>query len=556
MATADEIRRLREETSIFSRLFDLARQQGESLEQEGRRPVLGGLLSKEPVMGTDTIRYEGITPLLLNLIEPIARGIDAPRAAAQNLIPQEDMIGEAFGTAGTAMIGGGLAAKPSGSLGANMLLSGKMTDPTETGWTFRDVKKPNLTRAENREVYEALSVPRGYEVELPIRRLFATQDKVNPDFDTTTSSQGFIPTVIRKDGEFFIRDGHHRLTKQAEAGNQTAKVFLYDLDKSNRDTPLLDYKPPRKLTDEEYLEIERLLAELDAPIIAANASKSTGLLSVASDVAERGDQILNMLKSGRADDITDSMFDMRDLAKNTQLNQYLFENYDLPMDKASRMARAREMGFDVDNVFYHGTDADFLSASADMGAVDRYKTGFYSSDNPNIAETYAPRDGGKIIPVLTRNDPDMIIDAKGSNWNQLEFDLPTYSSQMGDEDLYSYFFNMFADNDMEPLNTNAIARQRRFEGDSSVMFENLVDRGGVYPYGDTSLANFPSNIRTDFYPSSLRSKFARFDPRLRNNENLLAANASPISGILAQSGVSENQAQRIEDYLRKRGLLD
>jgi hypothetical protein len=279
MATADEIRRLREETSIFSRLFDLARQQGESLEQEGRRPVLGGLLSKEPVMGTDTIRYEGITPLLLNLIEPIARGIDAPRAAAQNLIPQEDMISEAFGTAGTAMIGGGLAAKPSGALGANMLLSGKMTDPTKTGWTFRDVKKPNLTRAENREVYEALSVPRGYEVELPIRRLFATQDKVNPDFDTTTSSQGFIPTVIRKDGEFFIRDGHHRLTKQAEAGNQTAKVFLYDLDKSNRDTPLLDYKPPRKLTDEEYLEIERLLAELDAPIIAANASPISGILA-------------------------------------------------------------------------------------------------------------------------------------------------------------------------------------------------------------------------------------------------------------------------------------
>lgn len=401
MATADEIRRLREETSIFSRLFDLARQQGERLEQEGRRPVLGGLLSKEPVMGTDTIRYEGITPLLLNLIEPIARGIDAPRAAYQGLIPQEDMIGEAFGTASTAMIGGGLAAKPSDALGANTLRS---------------------------------------------------------------------------------------------------KVSL--------------------------------------------------------DVAERGDQILNMLKSGRADDITDSMLDMRDPVKNTQLNQYLFENYDLPMDEASRMARAREMGFDVDNVFYHGTDADFLSASADMGAVDRYKTGFYSSDNPNIAETYAPRDGGKIIPVLTRNDPDMIIDAKGSNWNQLEFDLPAYSSQMGDEDLYSYFFNMFADNDMQPLNTNAIARERRFEGDSSVMFENLVDRGGVYPYGDTSLANVPSNIRTDFYPSSLRSKFARFDPRLRNNENLLAANASPISGILAQSGVSENQAQRIKDYLRKRGLLD
>lgn len=588
MATADEIRRLREETSIFSRLFDLARQQGESLEQEGRRPVLGGLLSKEPVMGTDTIRYEGITPLLLNLIEPIARGIDAPRAAAQNLIPQEDMISEAFGTAGTAMIGGGLAAKPSGSLGANTIKTDELRRQANIqrfGYDPNEVQKVDTS-------YRGSHQPTGPLDDYPVRLDDLTMSTKGEqagypnDFYSSQGQRIYAQGPRFEGDEFGIANQQSYEAIQAARGNPNAEVTIY------RGVP--DKDDITTINPGDFVTLSPKYAELHAysgygpsgedagkvisqrvkvkdvyfagddvnefgyfpTDVAANASKSTGLLSVASDVAERGDQILNMLKSGRADDITDSMFDMRDPVKNTQLNQYLFENYDLPMDEASRMARAREMGFDVDNVFYHGTDADFLSASADMGAVDRYKTGFYSSDNPNIAETYAPRDGGKIIPVLTRNDPDMIIDAKGSNWNQLEFDLPTYSSQMGDEDLYSYFFNMFADNDMEPLNTNAIARQRRFEGDSSVMFENLVDRGGVYPYGDTSLANFPSNIRTDFYPSSLRSKFARFDPRLRNNENLLAANASPISGILAQSGVSENQAQRIEDYLRKRGLLD
>lgn len=114
MATPDEIRRAREQSSIFSNLFDYVRANDAQLASEGRRPVLGGLLSKEPVMGTDTIRYEGFGPMLAGLLEPLARGVDAPRAAAQGLIPQEDMIGEAFGTAGTVM-GGTTAAAGRGA---------------------------------------------------------------------------------------------------------------------------------------------------------------------------------------------------------------------------------------------------------------------------------------------------------------------------------------------------------------------------------------------------------------------------------------------------------
>ena len=121
MATPEEIRRAREQSSIFSNLFDYVRANEAQLASEGRRPVLGGLLSKEPVMGTDTIRYEGLGPMLAGLLSPIARGVDAPRAAAQGLIPQEDMVGEAFGTAGSAMLGGGAVAKPAGSLGANTM---------------------------------------------------------------------------------------------------------------------------------------------------------------------------------------------------------------------------------------------------------------------------------------------------------------------------------------------------------------------------------------------------------------------------------------------------
>lgn len=128
MATPEEIRRAREATAyggIFNNFFAQNRAYRNRLAQQGRRPVLGGLLSKEPVMGTDTLRYEGIRPFVGNLLEPFIKGGDTVRASRAGLIPQEDMLGEAFGAAGAAMLGGGFAPKPAGSLGANALFTRK-----------------------------------------------------------------------------------------------------------------------------------------------------------------------------------------------------------------------------------------------------------------------------------------------------------------------------------------------------------------------------------------------------------------------------------------------
>lgn len=108
MSVADELRSLRQNASIFKGLFNFIRENEQELASRNRRPVMGGLFSKEPVYGADTIEYEGIKPFLANLVEPVARAIDAPQAAAQGLIPKEDMTGEAFNVAGTAMFGGGL----------------------------------------------------------------------------------------------------------------------------------------------------------------------------------------------------------------------------------------------------------------------------------------------------------------------------------------------------------------------------------------------------------------------------------------------------------------
>lgn len=139
------------------------------------------------------------------------------------------------------------------------LQGGGMSDPTQTGWTFRDVEGPiPLSRAENKWLSNGMKQPT--QAEVPIRSLWATQDKVNDDFATTQTSAGERPLVVRKGGKFYIRDGHHRLTRIAEEGRQTAPVDLLDFDGTDTDTPLLKYNPEKVKRERE--EMDRLLDEL------------------------------------------------------------------------------------------------------------------------------------------------------------------------------------------------------------------------------------------------------------------------------------------------------
>jgi hypothetical protein len=92
---------------------------------------------------------------------------------------------------------------------------------------------------------------------------------------------------------------------------------------------------------------------------------------------------------------------------------------ELPMDTASRMERARQLGYDPDDVQYHGTSDDILAfrdtllAQRDPGYVGR---GVYTTSEPRLASSYAnmavPRErnaagdfsGPNVMPLLTRGD--------------------------------------------------------------------------------------------------------------------------------------------------------
>jgi hypothetical protein len=496
MATAEELRRLREEQSIFSALYDMARQQRSELAAEGRRPVLGGLLSKEPTYGTDTLRYEGIGDMLVGLLTPAAKAVDAPISAMRGTIPQEDMISEALGVGGLAMAGGGAVGVPRGAVGANALRGGGMSDPTETGWTFRDVKNPNLTRSENREVFEALSVPRGYEVELPIRRLFATQGNVNPDFDTTTSSQGLIPTVIRKGGEFFVRDGHHRLTKQAEAGNQNAKVFLYDLDKSNRDTPLLDYRPPRKLNQKEMAEVNGFLEELGLLgdfTAMANASKSTGLLTSSA----------------------------ADLRRQANIDRFGYDPNEAPEVDTSYRGGHQPVGPQDENP----VRLDDVTIST-TGEQAGYPSDFYSSQGQR-QYAQGPRFADDEFGLSNQQSYRAIQAARGNP----DAEVTIYRGVPNEESITSINAGDFVT--------------------LSPKYAELHASSGYGPRGEDAgkVISQKVKVKDVYFAGDDVNEFGYFP-------DTTAANVSPLGGLLAQSSVSDKQAERIEEYLRRRGLLD
>ncbi len=166
------------------------------------------------------------------------------------------------------------AAFPSGGIG--MASMPKNASRTATGWTFRDVtRKPHLSPAQNR-YYSNADLTSGRSETLPIRSLNATQPDVNPDFKTTTSSEGLLPIVIRKDGQFYTMDGHHRISRLADEGEQNVRVRLLDMDNTETDAPLLDWSPDsaaknkitqadRDLLDDLYRELAMNPATAAAP---------------------------------------------------------------------------------------------------------------------------------------------------------------------------------------------------------------------------------------------------------------------------------------------------
>lgn len=328
---------------------------------------------------------------------------------------------------------------------------------------------------------------------------------------------------------------------------------------------------------------------------------------------ERGQTLLDLIKTDPAS-VTDDMFDMGDEVLNTRLNQYLYDNYDLPMDAQSRMARADEhfpldqyhstyANFDTfekgDIGFHMGTEEQANQRLKDRARLDRDKAasiiplradirnpvrlpdvGLWNDSektaavmrNKGVADRDALRqiideasdlkDKTDMGDWLSGEDPDnlqLLHDLKRLLQEE-DYDGVIYHNEV--ENLYGHEPGLTRQAQARAealqeragdIRRNAAARAKAPEvgatEDEVVAWLNNPNRGKLTPEEQAEIDAIDQEF-LDLYefgknspdshialePEQIRSRFARFDPRLKHLANLLA-------GIGGVGMVSTNQGE-------------
>jgi hypothetical protein len=265
----------------------------------------------------------------------------------------------------------------------------------------------------------------------------------------------------------------------------------------------------------------------------------------------------------------------------------------LPMDEASRLARAREMGFDADRTFYHGspdarqvratggfeprtTNAGYLSdpdryaeIQAEM-AAERAANGtsaryfelldeagalnnnlerprpIYLSDRENVARTYARDDRAfdyqgaepETFPILTRGNL-MVVDGGGERFANLSLDRIRMSLPAERRPEFDAMVRRYkADFTGNPgrVSTNDLEDIAHGMGYDGFEVRNVRDT-----YNNHGPRSPVSAVRAIFEPKNLRSPDAAFDPQNTNRANLLGSFAigAPIGALTLREALRE-----------------
>jgi hypothetical protein len=171
----------------------------------------------------------------------------------------------------------------------------------------------------------------------------------------------------------------------------------------------------------------------------------------------------------------------------------------LPLDLKSRMERAKAMGFDINQVLYHGMPKYQTKRWDGLGfnaSETKNETGLFTTLEPHIAAKYASgaQMGENMLKMYGRTDKPKIVDWKGKNYAEAPMISEIADAWAGGHDF--------------------------------LRIKNMYDMGGLQ---DQLIYR---------NPNQLRSIFAVFDPKYKDSKNLLragipAALASPF--VLAEA---------------------
>jgi len=177
----------------------------------------------------------------------------------------------------------------------------------------------------------------------------------------------------------------------------------------------------------------------------------------------------------------------------------LFELQELPMDDESRLARAREMGFNTKTVYYHGTPDNrgiWKTGFIKRGGSEYKNAAFFFSSDRYVAASYAD---DRRAWDYQNSDPETIaVYLKMKNPKEIYWKGRSFRSNRKSAEQYS-----LADT----------IEEARSEGHDSVIVEGIRD---TY---DTS--GKPGNVTVVFDATQIRSIKATFDPARSSSTNLM-----------------------------------
>lgn len=253
------------------------------------------------------------------------------------------------------------------------------------------------------------------------------------------------------------------------------------------------------------------------------------------------------------------------------------------LDIAKRLENAKKMGFDIDNPVYHGSGADIKSfrlPSKETGQTRTADTGIFFSDSPRVASSYnkitSDTVGPSVYPVVTKNKDYLKIKPteKGMLWSQLEVNKLNVEFPDGKVKKVSEVFNL--DPDLI-ITTDELAKLAKQVNNKGLIIKDVVDSG----IGNTSrfidatdylnklgyravlpergleakrinakipqekmdeamryaaeMMEKPSDITVAFDPTTVRSIFAKFDPKKKGSADILAgASGLSLLGVASQ----------------------
>jgi hypothetical protein len=180
----------------------------------------------------------------------------------------------------------------------------------------------------------------------------------------------------------------------------------------------------------------------------------------------------------------------------------------LRMDTESRMARAREMGFDTETVLYHGTSEKFDAFEA--GLRD---PGVWMTTNITNASSYARGPDAQMHTLYIKPGKTLTIRAEWEN-GDIVFKSPDVDVDMSDW-----------------TNVDA-AKYARRKG-----YDTLI-----FPDGNKTESDYTAVV---FNPENIRSVDAAFDPEKAGSSTLLAAAPfAAVGGVGAGAAMGDTEQKR------------